>query len=190
MKRTCNKKGSRTKFQQLSPEILNILTTLNAPPRLIAHLEVVHDTALLLIYNLAETWPDLEFDTQSVLIGAAIHDIGKVVYPDELTGQGTHHEEIGPQLLLGLNVPEKHARFARTYARWQQEPGIQLEDVLVAFADTIWKGKRHTVLEQEIAQQIARRTHEEVWSVYMKLDDIANKLAADAHERILWQGKS
>ncbi len=44
---------------------------------------------------------------------------------------------------------------------------------LVAFADTIWKGKRNEALEREIAQQIARRCREETWEVYMKLDDIA-----------------
>lgn len=141
----------------------------------------------MLIRNLAETWPDLDFDKQSILIGAATHDIGKAVYTDELTDQGTHHEEIGPQQLLNLDFPEKYARFARTHARWQQEPELQLEDVLVAFADTIWKGKRD--VELEIAQQIAGKTREEVWSVFMKLDDIANKLAADAHERIIWQGE-
>jgi putative nucleotidyltransferase with HDIG domain len=175
-------------FQQLPPEILNILATLNAPPRLIAHLEVVHDTALMLIHNLSETWPDLDFDKQSVLFGAATHDIGKALYTGELVDQGTHHEEVGPQLLRDFDFPEKYARFARTHARWQQEPVIQLEDVLVAFADTIWKGKRDAELEQEIAQQIAGRTQEEVWDVYMKLDDIANELAVDAHGRILWQG--
>ncbi len=60
---------------------------------------------------------------------------------------------------------------------------------LVAFADTIWKGKRNEALEREIAQQIARRCREETWEVYMKLDDIACELAKDAHDRILWQGK-
>ncbi len=64
-----------------------------------------------------------------------------------------------------------------------------VEYTLVAFADTIWKGKRNEALEREIAQQIARRCREETWEVYMKLDDIACELAKDAHDRILWQGK-
>ena len=65
---------------------------------------------------------------------------------------------------------------------------MQLEDLLVAFADTIWKGKRDEALEQEIAQQIAIQSQEELWQVYIKLDDIASDLARDAHDRILWQG--
>lgn len=84
---------------------------------------------------------------------------------------------------------ETSARFARTHARWKQGASVQLEDLLVGFADTIWKGKRDEVLEQAIAAQIASQCQEEVWAVYMKLDDIAGELAQDAPERILWQGK-
>ena len=66
---------------------------------------------------------------------------------------------------------------------------VQLEDILVAFADTIWKGKRDESLEQEIVRQIAQQCQEEIWNVYVKFDDLACELAKDAHERILWQGK-
>ncbi|MDQ2714233.1 MAG: hypothetical protein M3Z08_04930 [Chloroflexota bacterium] len=62
-------------------------------------------------------------------------------------------------------------------------------DVLVAFADTIWKGQRDEVLERELAQQIGRRCQRETWQVYMQLDDMACELAKGAHERILWQAK-
>ena len=99
------------------------------------------------------------------------------------------HEEIGPQLLLESGLPEVHARFACTHARWEQEPDAQIEDLLVAFADKIWKGKRDETLEGAITQQIAQQYQEENWQVYMQLDDIACELARDAHERILWQGK-
>lgn len=131
----------------------------------------------------------LEFDHQRVLFGAATHDIGKTVATYELTGPGTQHEEIGPQLLQESCFPESYARFARTHAQWDREASLQLEDLLVAFADTIWKGKRDEALEQEIAQQIARQCQEELWQVYIKFDDIASDLAKDAHNRILWQGK-
>jgi len=176
-------------FHELPPEVLEILANYSASPRLIAHLMVVHDVAIRLIEHLAVSWPLLAYDRHSILIGAAIHDIGKVVYPDERTGPGTRHEEIGPQLLLESGFPETATRFARTHARWKQETSVQLENLLVAFADTIWKGKRDEVLEQAIATQIASQCQEEIWAVYIKLDDIAGELAQDAHERILWQGK-
>jgi HD domain len=176
-------------FHELPPEVRDILAKYAAPPRLVAHLTIVSDVAIKLIKRLDTTWPMLEYDQERVLIGAATHDVGKSVYPNELAGPGTHHEEIGPQLLLESGFPEAHARFARTHAQWDREASVQLEDVLVAFADTIWKGKRNETLEQEIAQQIAKQCQEEPWQVYMKLDDIADELAKDAHDRITWQGE-
>jgi hypothetical protein len=173
-------------FHELTPEVLNILTKYGASPRLVAHLTIVYNVAITLVKHLDACWPMLEYDRERVLIGAATHDIGKTVYSNELTGPGTHHEEIGPQLLLESGFPEASARFARTHAQWDRELSVQLEDVLVAFADTIWKGKRDQFLEQEIAQQIAKRCREEVWKVYMKLDDIACDLAKDADDRLLW----
>lgn len=176
-------------FHELPPEVPDMLAKYAAPPRLVAHLTVVHDAAVALIKHLDVSWPMLEYDQERVLMGAATHDLGKAVYTNELTGPGTRHEEIGPQLLLESGFQEAYARFARTHAQWDREPSVQLEDVLVAFADTIWKGKGDEALEQVIAQQIAKQCQEETWQVYMKLDDIACDLAKDAHDRILWQGK-
>ncbi|GHO82420.1 HD domain-containing protein [Dictyobacter formicarum] len=176
-------------FHELPPEVLDVLANYAASPRLVAHLTVVHDVAVRLITRLDATWPLLEYDKQRVLFGAATHDVGKTVYLNELTGPGTQHEEIGPQLLLESGFPETYARFARTHARWSQEASVPMEDALVAFADTIWKGKRDDILEREIAVHIARQYRQELWEVYMKLDDIAIQLAKDAHDRILWQGK-
>lgn len=176
-------------FHELPPEVLHILAKYAASPRLVAHLTVVYDVALRFIKQLDASWPMLEYEKQRVLFGAATHDVGKTVYPNELTGPGTQHEEIGPQLLLESGFPETYARFARTHARWSQEAPVQMEDVFVAFADTIWKGKRDDVLEREITSQIARQCRQEIWEVYLKLDEIADQLANDAHNRILWQGK-
>ncbi len=176
-------------FQALPPEITELLYKLNAPPRLMAHLTVVHDVAITITKKLEEQWPNLQYDKQAVLIGAASHDIGKTVYTHELTGPGQQHEEIGPNILTKNGIPENYVRFARTHGRWQQEPSIQLEDLLVAFADTIWKGARDEALEMAISQQISKQTHEEIWQDYMKIDDIASEIARESHARIVWQGK-
>jgi hypothetical protein len=176
-------------LQELPSEVRDILAKYNTPPRLIAHLTIVYTVANTLIKQLDACWPTLDYDREGVLFGAATHDMGKIVSTNELTGPGSQHEEIGAQLLLESGFPEMHARFARTHARWNQETSLQLEDTLVAFADTIWKGKRDTLLERTIAQLIARTSQEETWDVYMKLDDIACELAKGAHDRILWQGK-
>ncbi|HET8911673.1 MAG TPA: HD domain-containing protein [Ktedonobacteraceae bacterium] len=176
-------------FQELPAEVREMLAKYAASPRLVAHLTVVYDVAVALVKQLSIIWPSLVYDQESVLLGAATHDIGKIRYPNELTGPGDQHEEIGPQMLRENGFPEKHARFARTHARWDRETPVKLEDTLVAFADTIWKGQRNNDLEQEITQQIASQIQEEAWNVYMKLDDLTSELEKGAHERILWQGK-
>ncbi len=175
-------------FRNLPPEAMTVLACYDAPARLVAHLTVVYDVAVTLCEQLDAHWPQLDYDQAAVIRGAATHDIGKIAYPHELTGPGSQHEEIGPRLLLQQGWTEKDARFARTHARWNAEPAALLEDLLVAFADTIWKGKRDMQLEQCIVQYIAHQSQEEIWAVSLKVDDIAEELARDAHERILWQG--
>lgn len=64
-------------FHELPPEAQDILAKYAAPPRLVAHLTVVHDLALKLIKHLRTCWPMLEFDQQRVLFGAATHDMTK-----------------------------------------------------------------------------------------------------------------
>lgn len=174
-------------IQPLPPEISQLLRDLDAPSKLVAHLTLVHVTAFTLIQKLKELWPNLSYDQRAVLIGAATHDIGKVLYSRELTQPGNQHEEAGPALLIAHGLSEDYARFACTHARWQHDPAIQLEDLLVAFADHIWKGARNNTLEEAIVRQIAQRCNEAFWDVYLQLDEIASELAEGAHERILWQ---
>ncbi|GCE45226.1 HD domain-containing protein [Thermosporothrix hazakensis] len=173
-------------IQHLPESIQAILAKHAAPPRLVAHLTIVHDVAVRLTARLQHHWPHLTYDRQAVLIGAATHDIGKAIVREELTGPGSRHEEIGPQLLRESGLRESYARFARTHNQWAQES--PLEDLLVAFADTIWKGKRNIELEEALVKRIASQCQQEVWSVYMQFDEIAEELAQDAHHRLLWQG--
>ncbi len=116
-------------FHELPPEARDLLAKYAAPTRLVAHLTIVHDVALKLIKYLKACWPTLEFDQQRVLFGAATHDLGKAVVTHELTGPGTQHEEIGPQLLQECGFPEAYARFARMHAQWDREVSPQLEDL-------------------------------------------------------------
>jgi hypothetical protein len=62
-----------------------LLAAVAAPPRLVANLRLVHDTALLLLDGLAHAFPTLTFDRAAVLFGAATHDIGKSVHISELS---------------------------------------------------------------------------------------------------------
>jgi hypothetical protein len=63
---------------------------------------LVHDVAAELIRSLRNGRPDFAVDQDAVLFGASIHDIGKVMHPNELFGPGHDHEQVGPRLLERL----------------------------------------------------------------------------------------
>src|SRR6266498_5264347 len=169
-------------IQPLPQDIEELLQAVNAPPRLTAHLRVVHDAALTITTGIAVYWPNLPYDKQSVLVGAAIHDIGKVIYTSELTEPGNEHEIVGPDLLGQHRVPSHYARFARTHGQWNRDQAATLEDLLVALADTIWKGSRDSTLETRISKTIALLNDEEAWSVFLKLDDLISEVVETADE--------
>ena len=50
----------------LPDPVLDLLGRLNAPPRLVAHLTLVHAVACMLIVRLALRWPDLPYDGWSI----------------------------------------------------------------------------------------------------------------------------
>ena len=171
----------------LPAEITEILQTVTAPPRLVAHLTLVHEVAALLIAGLKERWPNLEYDEQGVLVGAATHDIGKALCPAELTAPGVQHEAAGYRLLVEKGVPKEYARFAYTHG--QQQRQVTPEDSLVALADKVWKGQREAELELEIAKLIAAASNQENWEVYAGLDDLLTEIAQDAEARLAWQNQ-
>lgn len=170
----------------LPPEVAVLLDSLGAPPRLVAHLRLVHDVAAQLLTRIDEAFPGIAYHHAAVLFGAATHDIGKVRHPAELSGPGSEHEPAGRELLLEHGFPAELARFAGTHAAWT-EPGIEVEDLLVSVADKIWKAKRVPDLEQLLIDRIA--TGQEPWRAFMTLDDILAALAAGADERLAFQAR-
>ena len=167
-------------------EVRDLLEALDAPPRLAAHLRLVHDVARRLTTALAERCPHLVIDVAAVHFGAAIHDIGKVVHPVELSEPGSAHEESGYRLLLEQGVDEALARFARTHAAWDRAD-VQVEDLLVSVADKVWKGKRVVGLEQLLVDVLAGASGRATWETFMELDDVLGQLAADADRRLAFQ---
>ncbi len=160
---------------------------LQAPPLLVAHLTLVHDAACDLLEALHAHWPKLSLDDEAMLFGAATHDLGKAVYPAELTGPGRFHELHGERLLLEQGVPPRLARFASTHDAWRSDRDLELEDLLVAWADQLWKGSRPPQLELLVAAAIAAQVHGDDIAVFLELDEIAERIAADALDRLAWQ---
>lgn len=177
-----------TNLRPLPPEAEKLCRILNAPARLVAHLSLVHDAACDLVAGLQRSFPTLAFDRDAVLFGAATHDLGKVLHHNEITGHGNQHEADGPSLLVQNGVSAASARFTRTHARWN-EPAIEIEDLLVALADSIWKGKRHDELEQLVVGKIAAAVKNEPWEAWSKLDEVLTAIAARSDERLEMQGR-
>jgi hypothetical protein len=163
-----------------------LLLAHEAPPRLAAHLRLVHDVALQLSDWLATTYPALYFDREAALFGAATHDIGKILHPEELSGPGKLHEPAGQQLLLDAGVAPSLARFAATHGNWAA-PGIELEDLLVSLADKVWKAKRVVDLEQLLVERLMALTGGESWEAFLALDDFLTRIADGADDRLAFQ---
>lgn len=163
-----------------------LLGRVQAPPRLVAHLRLVHDVAWQVTGRLAADHPELVFDREAVLFGAATHDIGKVRHPAELSRPGRLHEPAGRELLLELGVPQRLARFAGSHGSWTAD-GVAVEDLLVSVADKVWKGHRVTGLEQLVVDRLAAACGLEPWAAFLALDDLLEAVAATADARLAYQ---
>ncbi|WP_017587871.1 HD domain-containing protein [Nocardiopsis ganjiahuensis] len=175
-------------YRPLPEEAVRLLASVGAPPRLVAHGELVHDTAAEILAWLRRAHPDLRVDTEAVRFGAALHDVGKARHTGELTGPGHRHEVAGERMLRDRGVPPDLARFCATHGDWSA-PGRALEDLLVSLADKVWKGARVAGLELAVTRRIAETAGEPEWEVYMGLDDELRVLAERADERLAHQAR-
>lgn len=175
------------KLHPLPDDARRVLQQLGAPPRLVAHLALVHDAAAQLLRSLQARWANLPIEHQAVLFGAATHDVGKILHPAELHGPGSSHEVDGPGLLQRHGIPPELARFARTHATWQHESTVSLEDLFVALADCCWKGQRNETLESSLAARIAEAQGVPQWEAFLALDEMIADIALQAEARLAWQ---
>ena len=173
-------------LRPLPGQVAGLLQRLDCPPRLAAHLRAVHAAACELASWVEQGYPSLPFSREAVLFGAATHDIGKTVHAIELSGPGSAHEMAGRELLLAHGVSADLARFAATHASWTA-PGIGIEDLLVSLADKIWKGKRVPELENLLLARLAGASGQESWQAFMALDEVLERIGADAGSRLAFQ---
>jgi hypothetical protein len=169
----------------LPPVAVELLQAVAAPPRLAAHLRLVHAVAVRLLDWLAARYPALAVDGHAVRFGAATHDIGKAEHRAELTGPGSAHERRGYELLLAYGVAPDLAGHARTHGGWG--PGSTLEELLVSLADAVWKGRREASLEELVVAALAPAVRRPAWAVYAELDDELTEIAAAAPARLAFQ---
>lgn len=175
-------------YRKLPEETVNLLRQVAAPPRLVAHLILVHDVAATLVERVTAAFPEVTFSKEEVLFGASIHDFGKVIERSELIRSGTLHEQRGIELLRSMGISDHQARFAYSHGNWDRMPSISLEDLLVALADKCWKGKRVDELESKIAALLSAASKKPEWACFAELDEIVQELTKDADARLAWQG--
>lgn len=161
-------------------DALALLERLGAPPRLLRHHGLVVEAANELVVGLERF--AAHFDAHEVLLGAALHDAGKILHPHELDGPGNRHELDGRALLTEQGLGAL-ARFCVTHAQWDDDT-VALEDLLVALADKLWKGKRTPALEQRVIAQLAARSGLAAWEVFTLVDERFELVASRGHERL------
>jgi putative nucleotidyltransferase with HDIG domain len=176
-------------FRPLPSDVISLLSRVSASPRLIAHLILVHDVASRLVEQITQRFPNVPFDRDAVLYGAATHDLGKAIHFEELVQAGKAHEQRGFELLQEMGVSAERARFAFTHGNWETLENVGLEDLLVALADNCWKGKRPEQLESRTVDLLSSISGRPAWDCYSELDGILGALAADADNRLAWQGQ-
>ena len=169
----------------LPPAAQDLCQQLNAPPRLVVHLQLVHEAAGKIVSGLKKEFPGLVLDEPAILFGAATHDLGKTLHPEELWASGEKHQEDGPALLISKGVDPRLARFALTHSQWYDTMGV--EDFVVALADKVWKGRGLPDLEAVLAKVIAGQTGLPEWQVFSQLDEILGEIAEGADERLAYQ---
>ena len=80
-----------------------LCTALQAPPRLVAHLTLVHDAAVEIVDGLHERFAKLQFDSEAVMIGSAIH--GKPLVDGFINNKGTIHTQEWSAMKYGWKAP-------------------------------------------------------------------------------------
>ncbi len=126
----------------------------------------------------------IEFDSRLLKLGAILHDAGKTVHPAELFGPGSQHEEAGQELLVNLGVPADIARCCVSHSQWKKMDS-SLEELTVALADKLWKGKRHGELEEEVIDGLAERSGIDRWTLFIEFDSTFEEIAEGGDDRLM-----
>lgn len=165
-----------------SQDAYQLLEALGAPQRLVKHAFLVMEAGESLLAECARL--GVLVDATFVKIGIVIHDVGKIEFPEELAASGSMHTKAGERLLLEHGVAPQIARCCVSHAYWASM-ACSLEELLIALADKLWKGKREPLLETFVIDEVAQHLGLARWDVYMELDSEFELVAADGHERLI-----
>lgn len=152
-----------------------------APAHLLRHVQLVAEAADALETAYHEL--GLNFNSQLLQLGVALHDAGKIFHPLELSQAGHLHEAAGRDFLLQQGIAAELAEICASHGNWQ-DLHDELEALSVALADKLWKGKRVAELEQKVVSLIATRLGLDEWQILIQLDTVFETIAADGDQRL------
>lgn len=158
-----------------------LLNELGAPEHLKTHVRLVGEAADLLIIKLNQL--KLKLDYELIRVGVAIHDIGKIKHPNEMSGSGSEHEPTGQKMLIDLGVESKIARCCLSHAQFSTME-CSIEELIIALSDKLWKGKRVEALELRVIDNIARLLGKDRWDIFSELDEQFEFIANCGDERL------
>ena len=159
-----------------------LLQELGAPSKLILHVQLVGEVAEALIHKLKNL--NISFEYELVRFGVAFHDAGKILYPDELLKKGNLHEASGEKFLIEHGISYEIARCCRSHAQWKVMD-CSFEEICVALADNLWKGKRIDQLEEMFIQKLSLKARKDYWQLFTEMDSFFEMLASEADSRLI-----
>jgi hypothetical protein len=170
-------------YRQPPQETVHLLRQVAAPPRLVAHLILVHDVATTLVERITAAFPEVAFNSEAVLFGASIHDFGKVIERSELVGANN----VAPNYFVRWGcLTSGEGLLIRTAIGTKCQTST-LKTCSFALADKCWKGRRLDKLESKIVALLSAASSKPEWACYAELDEILEGLAKDADTRLAWQ---
>lgn len=159
----------------------SLLASLGASQRLLQHLKLVGEAA----DQLMSAYDDMgiPFQRQTIELGVAVHDAGKILFPQELDVAGSNHEPAGEQLMLSNGVQPEIARCCVSHAEWQVAD-VTFEELSIALADKLWKGKRVPELELRVIDLAAEKLGADRWDIFGRLDGTFEEIADGGADRL------
>jgi hypothetical protein len=158
-----------------------LLERIGAPRRLMTHVKLVGEAAESLIAGYDEL--KIPCNANLVRLGVAVHDAGKALFPEELGGPGSRHEHAGLTLMLEHGVQPEVAKCCVSHAQWDA-PDTSFEELSVALADKLWKGKREPALESRVIDEAVRLAAMDKWVVFTLLDTLFERIANEGPDRL------
>jgi len=161
-------------------QAFELLRYFGAPARLVVHVELVAEAGEAIICELESLGAPIDKDF--ILSGIVLHDVGKTVHPSELDQAGELHGEAGRDLLLQEGIEARLARVCVSRSAWREAKAV--EELVIACADKLWKGKRVADLENLLVKRVSEDLQTGYWEVFTRLDDRFEAIAGSSHERL------